>query len=269
MNKSHWQKVIQDAKRARAVRWTRFQRGILKLAETGTHAVIVQQDCYNPYNENNVEGLWLLVRCETWMKAAWKPEDTLFSVDNDKSPFVLVQFEKIRTDLDFHGHTEYNQMYLNDDDLHDPLILEKIKTYLEDQTLDESQTLELVNLIAENIIRKYMIVFAAIGPDRRPADKLYYFDNEGAISGILEFSRGNLLRVPLPPKSTDHLNKTMVLTDMDSERYSGLTTRNDAKPFAVSSSYKDDSEDFYSGLFYYHEFDIDDITRYLRKYSNR
>lgn len=263
MSEEEWREFVGGTvKKAREIRSARFKRAICKLNIPGQHGVLVQLNCYNPHNENNVEGMWMLMLSKVWMKAV--PPDSRFIVDVEKSPYVLVQFENIRTDLDFHGYSGYR---LEKDDFADEEILEKIKTYLELQTLDEEQTLEFAQWITDGTLKKHVILYSAVNTTGRPTDNIYYFDKTGAITGILEFRGGNLFRVPIPAKSAMHLNKTMLLTDMDSERYSGLTTRKDCKPFAISSSYENMlSEDFYCGMFYVHEFDVDDFNNYVRKY---
>lgn len=229
--KECWNDFLQVVYTVRDKRTARFNEICMKLREHSA-AICYQVKNSDPYFFNQIEGLWVIIRGDIWQSL--DPSFFINNSDVTKEDAVFLQFEGIFTE-DYKDCWKSSKTALLND-----TIVEQVYAFVRKRYLSMDDLASWLNLIQSGSFGKHLTtisVLSCIDNKWTPKKYIYYFDPDkiGELDGIIEFIDGQLYSIPLiATKSTAAIERTLMLTNKDCEKYCSLVEPKDSKPYAIN-----------------------------------
>lgn len=266
--KEEWNRFLQMVYTIRDKRNERFNEICMKLKD---HPAI----CYQIKNSdsfcfNEIEGLWLVVRGDVWRSI--NPTIFINNTDVADTDVVFLQFENIFTE-DYKSCCRYIA-FVNDE------IVNELYTFVLNRYLDIKDLNKWLSLIQNGRFGKHFTTLSVLTyiecKKWVPKKYIYYFHPEkmGELDGIVEYKDGKLDSIPLiAKKRTNAIQRTLMLTNKDCEKYCSLVNPADSKPYAPNALYntaniKHRTRRSYYARIYNLEFTYKEYEQYFENLDN-
>jgi hypothetical protein len=276
MYKEDWEEFLKNVEKVRNKRKERFNETCMKLKDNlGICYQIKNSDgfCYN-----QIEGLWAVVRGDVWR--ATSPNIIINNDHVSETDAVFIQFQDIYTD-NYKSHLKYGI-----DGFHNTKIVEQVYNFVKKRYLSIDNITEWLSLIEKGVFGKHFTTIAIITSKDNvnwiPKKYIYYINpmNITESDCILEFNdEGKLHAFPIKPSKSTNANerlerklclsgalqRTLLLTNEDCEKYCSLVEVTDSKPYAFNSFYtKHRPTGYYYGCIWGLEFKYEEYDQYLK-----
>jgi hypothetical protein len=243
--KEEWEKFLKQVEKVRNKRKERFNEICMKLKDNP--AICYQIKNSDAFCYNEIEGLWAVVRGDIWRSLC--PTIIINNDDVNDADAVFLQFQDIYT-YDYKRHLKYGI-----DGFHNTKIVEQVYNFVKKRYLSIDDITEWLNLIEKSVFGRHFTTIAIVTSKYNenwvPKKYIYYIDpmNTTQSDCILEFNDdGKLHTVPLKPTKsantlvrnmylTGALQRTILLTNEDCEKYCSFMEITDSKPYAVNEFY--------------------------------
>jgi hypothetical protein len=260
--KEEWNGFLQMVYTIRDKRNDRFNEICMKLKD---HPAI----CYQIKNSdsfcfNEIEGLWLVVRGNVWRFL----NPTVFINDTDvaDTDIIFLQFEDIYTDHEFSIKLDYE-------------IMDHVYRCIQQRYLTVDNLNVWLNLIQNGRFGKHfttLSILTYIDSKWVPKKYIYYFHPEkiSELDGIVEYKDGQLYSIPLKAtKRTHAIQRTLMFTNKDCEKYCSIVNPVDSKPYAPNALYNTANithrtRCFYLSRIYNLEFAFKEYKQYFENILN-
>jgi hypothetical protein len=260
--KEEWNRFLQMVYTIRDKRNERFNEICMKLKDH--NAICYQIKNSDSFCFNEIEGLWLIVRGDVWRSL--NPSIFINNTDVEYTDVVFLQFEDIYIDHEF--------AFKLDDDIMDHIYKCIQLRYLTLDSLEKWLTLIQNGRFGKQFTTLSILKY--IDGKWVPKKYIYYFHPEkiGELDGIVEYKDGKLDCVPLKAtKRTNALQRTLMFTNKDCEKYCSLVNPADSKPYAPNALYntaniKHRTRCSYQARIYNLEFKYKEYEQYFENLDN-
>ena len=271
--KEDWEEFLIKVEKIRNKRKERFNDICMKLKDSpGICYQIKNSDgfCYN-----QIEGLWAIVRGDVWRSV--NPTIIINNDDVSDADAVFLQFQDIYTD-DYKLCLKYQGSGFRN-----TTIVEQVYNFVKKRYLSIDDIHEWLTLIEKGVFGRHFTTIAIITCKNNanwvPKKYIYYINpmNTAESDCILEFNNeGTLHSVPLKPAGSTNtptrkaylsgaLERTMLLTNEDCEKYCSLVELADSKPYAFNAFYsKHRTRCYYYSCIWGIEFTEEEYNQYLK-----
>jgi hypothetical protein len=261
--KESWYFFLDLVKNVRNKRKARFNNVCAKLKDNPGICYQLQNSESFKYNE--IEGLWLVIRGDIWR--ILNPNIYIDNSDIEPIDAVFLQFQDIHTD-------DYEICWKSRKNVcQNTRLIEQVYTFVQKRYVSRDDIAAWLKLICDGEFGRHFTTIALIrckdNNDWVPKKQIYYLDPDkiGNVDGILEFDEDGVFQsIPLKPKkNTAALQRTMLLTNEDCEKYCKLVKADDSKPYAYNAHYYANHrlKCYYQGIVYNLEFSYKEYFQYI------